>query len=83
MHPLEGDGPVQASPRSAAKRDEGGSGFMADDTFFDDEDYQEQVEPIKVNFQCEYLTTGQPAKVTIKLSVSLFFYLVGLHYPTQ
>ena len=62
VHPLEDDRPVETSSRAATRREEG-SGFVGDDTFFDDEDYQEQVEPIKVNFQCEYMTTGEPPKV--------------------
>ena len=63
VHPLEDDHrPVETSSRAATRREEG-SGFVGDDTFFDDEDYQEQVEPIMVNFQCEYMTGASSPEV--------------------
>lgn len=56
MHRLEEDGVV---------KDEG-SAFRPDhdDTFFDDEDYKDQIEPIRVNFSCEYQISA-PAKVRL------------------
>lgn len=63
MHPSEDDTPMEISSRVIHGPSEG-SGFMADETFFDDEDFEGQVEPITVNFECPYLTNGQPPEVS-------------------
>ena len=75
VHAVEEDEEEEdgASSRVVGKSntDVAGSGFMADDTFLDDEDYRGSSEAIRVSFQCEYVTSGQSSKVRSSKTMSL------------